>query len=188
MLAFDFALLENEVFKEDSVREFVVLPLLQSLGFVLKDEKNPHRLEMILSKREKIDFQIGSNKRIEASLMPDYALYVDSKIHCVLDAKAPRIDVAKDSEAYKQALSYAVGFNARFFALCNGHTFMLFRLEGQEVVLEMDLQRDLQTKWNLLRAYLTEKTIASLKKEKKSEEWYLSRELPKAILKPQKRK
>lgn len=188
MLKLDFSALENEDFKEDSVREFVVAPLLKELGFVLKDDKNPRKLEMILSKRERADFKIGSNKKIEVDLMPDYALYVDSKIHCVLDAKAPRIDVAKDSEAYKQALSYAVGFNARFFALCNGHIFMLFRLEGQEVVLEVDLQRDMQTKWNLLRAYLTEETIAHFKKEKKSEEWYLSRELPKAILKPQKRK
>ncbi|MDE7197207.1 MAG: type I restriction enzyme HsdR N-terminal domain-containing protein [Helicobacter sp.] len=188
MFDFDFGLLENENFKEDSVREFVVAPLLQSLGFVLKDDKNPSRLQMILSKRERADFKIGSNKKIEADLMPDYALYVDSKIHCVLDAKAPRIDVAKDSEAYKQALSYAVGFKAKFFALCNGYTFMLFRLEGQEVILELDLQNDLQEKWNLLRAYLGDEAISSLKKEQKSEEWYLSRELPKAIIKPQKRK
>ena len=188
MFDFDFGLLENEDFKEDSVREFVVLPLLQSLGFVLKDDKNPSRLQMILSKRERADFKIGSNKKIEADLMPDYALYVDSKIHCVLDAKAPRIDVAKGSEAYKQALSYAVGFKAKFFALCNGYTFMLFRLEGQEVVLELDLQNDLRDKWNLLRAYLGDEAISSLKKEQKSEEWHLSRELPKAIIKPQKRK
>ncbi|MDE7317627.1 MAG: type I restriction enzyme HsdR N-terminal domain-containing protein [Helicobacter sp.] len=188
MLTFDFSALENEDFKEDSVREFVVAPLLKELGFVLKDDKNPRKLEMILSKREKVNFQIGSNKKIAADLMPDYTLYVDSKIHCVLDAKAPSVVMDKNSESYQQALSYAVGFNAKCFALCNGYRLVLFRLEGQEILLDVDLEHELQEKWNLLRMYLCGEKIAGRKREKKGEEWYLSRELPKAILKPQKRK
>ena len=188
MLTFDFSALENEDFKEDSVREFVIAPLLKELGFVLKDDKNPRKLEMILSKRERADFKIGSNKKIAADLMLDYTLYVDSKIYCVLDAKAPSVVIDKGSESYKQALSYAVGFNAKYFALCNGCRLVLFRLEGQEILLDVDLEHELQEKWNLLRMYLCGEKITSRKREKKSEDWYLSRELPKAIVKPQKRK
>lgn len=186
MLTFDFSALENEDFKEDSVREFVIAPLLKELGFVLKDNKNPRKLEMILSKREKVNFQIGSNKKIAVDLMPDYTLYVDSKIYCVLDAKAPSVMIDKNSESYQQALSYAVGFNAKCFALCNGCRLVLFRLEGQEILLDVDLEHELQEKWNLLRMYLCGEKITNRKREKKSEEWYLSRELPKAIVNPKK--
>ena len=33
---FDFALLDNDDFKEDSVREFIIAPILADLGFVIK--------------------------------------------------------------------------------------------------------------------------------------------------------
>ena len=39
--AFDFLSLENEDFKEDSVREFILAPLLQKLGFVNRNLENP---------------------------------------------------------------------------------------------------------------------------------------------------
>ena len=42
MLKFDFNKLQERDFKEDSVREFIIMPLLRLLGF---DEKN-----LILSK------------------------------------------------------------------------------------------------------------------------------------------
>ncbi|MCI6218016.1 MAG: hypothetical protein MR629_05765 [Helicobacter sp.] len=37
MLHFDFSKLQEKDFKEDSVREFIIMPLLRLLGF---DEKN----------------------------------------------------------------------------------------------------------------------------------------------------
>ena len=195
MFKFDFAALENEDFKEDSVREFVVAPLLQSLGFVLKDDKNPSRLQMILSKRERADFKIGSNKKIEADLMPDYALYVDSKIHCVLDAKAPKVSITKNSEAEKQVLSYVLHFKSPLYALCNGHKFLLFEMPQQNLLLDIDLKETTTQDhyFLLLKQYLTtpikslRQTLSQdFKKPKKSEEWYLSRELPKAIINPKK--
>ena len=38
MLDFDFKLLQNEDFKEDSVREGIIMPLLQSFGYTLRGE------------------------------------------------------------------------------------------------------------------------------------------------------
>lgn len=189
MIKFDFSLLENKSFDEASVREFIIAPLLKELGFVRKNDKKPQKLEILLSQRQKTDFKIGSNKTTQANLIPDYTLYVDSKIHCVLDAKAPKINIEKDSEAFKQALSYAIGFKTSYFALCNGYKMMIFHIDGQKLLLEVDLEKELKAKLNTLKKYLTKTQDLKLPpiKEKKDDSWYLSRELPKAILNPQKR-
>ena len=130
MITFDFTQFKNadfvSNFKEDSVRKFIIDPLLDKIGFVLKDAKNPKKLEMKLSEEREADIRIGSNKNIKTRLIPDYTLYVDSKLHCILDAKAAKINIEKGSEAFKQALSYATNFNAHYFALCNGLKFNLF--------------------------------------------------------------
>ncbi|RDU64978.1 hypothetical protein CQA53_06980 [Helicobacter didelphidarum] len=256
-LDFDFNALKNENFKEDSVREFIIAPLLQNMGFQSKGaaieksketniedsiiqkntesqdiktqhskedfkantsntkytdtQSHAHKLEMELSKTTKAKIIIGSNKKIEANLIPDYTLYVDSKPHCVLDAKAPNINIDKDSDSEKQALSYAVQIKTPYYALCNGLKFILFKTDEQNPLCELDLPYELDSKKRdsnkedskdvniqdstlaLLRQYLTT-PLESLKqilgtkhtKPKKSEEWYLNRPLPQAISNPQK--
>ena len=197
-MGFDFNTLEKADFKEDSVRELIIAPLLGKLGFVYKDDKNPKKLEMLLSQRQKTEFKIGSNKDIKADLVPDYTLYVDSQPHCVLDAKAPKINISKESEAEKQVLSYVFGFKTPFYALCNGKSFVLYESTRQELLCEFSCEElfsnDFTNKhFKLLSQYLTtpiqslkQSLSADFREPKKSEEWYLSRELPKAILKPQK--
>ena len=195
---FDFAKLNNESFKkdfkEDSVREFIISPLLKELGFVLKatqditnfeekdskhvqldsarldsigldsktaqdqdseykkikkesesNNKTSPRLDMQLSLRDKAKLQIGSNKKLEADFVPDYTLFIDSKIHCIVDAKAPNVRITKDSKAYQQALLYATHFKAPYFGLCNGLEFRLFSISGQETLLEITLKDELET-------------------------------------------
>lgn len=117
---FDFSLLENEDFKEDSVREFVISPLLSGLGFAPKNDKKPNPLEMLLSKSKKTQIQIGSNKVLETDLTPDYMLFVNGKAHCILDAKAPNADTSKDSKSYPKGdlwifISSYLGFNSYLF-------------------------------------------------------------------------
>lgn len=188
MLDFDFTLLENEDFKEDSVREFIIAPLLAKLGFEIKNDKTPQKLEMILSKSKKAEFKIGSNKKLEANLTPDYLLYKNQKIYCILDAKAPNENIQKDSGAYKQAQSYAIAFECEYFSLCNGWQLSIFALSGK-IILDIDLKNELEAKFKDLLAFFEGEsvTIKSLQ-NKKPDSWYLSREIPKPILKPQKRK
>lgn len=100
---FDFSLLESKDFKEDSVRAFIIDKILEALGFVLKNDKKPQKLEMVLSKTLKTQIQIGSNTTIQKDLTPDYMLFVEGKAHCILDAKAPNVKIHKDSKAEKQA-------------------------------------------------------------------------------------
>ncbi|RDU72411.1 hypothetical protein CQA66_04945 [Helicobacter aurati] len=193
----DFSLLHNENFKEDSVREYIIMPLLKELGFLPKNEQNPSKFEIVLSQTQKVDFKVGSNKNIQANLTPDYAIYIDSKIHCILDAKAPKVNIEKGSEAEKQVLSYVLYFQSPFYALCNGYKFLFFETARQNLLHSFDCEELFVNQFDnqsfmLFKQYLTT-SLESLRQNtiqhktlKKDESWYLSRELPKAIAKPQK--
>ncbi len=197
MLEFDFMRLRDEKFraefKEDSVREFIISALLKDLGFVIKDSIRQAKLEMQLSLRKKVDYQVGSNKNIKTDISLDYALYVDSKLHCVLDAKAPNVKIDKNSKSFKQVLSYATALNAPLVALCNGLEFRIFSILGQEVILEIDfLAKELDSKYNLLKQILStpaqslRQISTNAKTAKKPDSWYLERTLPQAIKNPKK--
>lgn len=203
MNAFDFTALENEDFKEDSVREFIITPFLQELGFVLKDSKQSQKnskLEMALSLKLTSPTITGSNEKITFTRFPDYVLYVDSKPHCVLDAKAPKVEISAQSKAKRQAFYYAINpeLKAPFYALCNGKSFTLFETNGQNLLKEFSCEELFAKDCNneffaSLKQYLSiplESLRQSLtldsKTLKKPDSWYLSRELPKAITNPKK--
>jgi len=70
--------LNNPDFKEDSVREVIILPILKALGY---GESN-----IIRSKTLQHPFlKIGSKKR-PVNLVPDYVLKVEHNYAWVLDA------------------------------------------------------------------------------------------------------
>lgn len=201
---FDSATLENEDFKEDSVREFIIAPLLQKLNFALKgSNKQESKLEMVLSMRLSTPTITGSNEKIvfDKNTFPDYVLYVDSKPHCILDAKAPKVKIDSQSKAERQAFYYAINpeLKAPFYALCNGKSLTLFETNGQNLLKEFSCKelfaKDFENEtFALLKQYLTtpieslKQTLAQdSKMPKKPDEWYLSRELPKAIVNPKKR-
>ncbi|WP_276891386.1 DNA methyltransferase [Helicobacter japonicus] len=209
---FDFTALDSEDFKEDSVRELLIALLLKGLGFVPKDfresSKKPKeankdsKLEMALSLKLKSPTILGSNQKItfDKNTFPDYVLYVDSKPHCVLDAKAPKVEINSQSKAERQAFYYAINpeLKAPFYALCNGKNLTLFETNGQNLLQEFSCEELFSNGFKneyfaLLKQYLTT-PIESLKQTltqdsktpKKPDEWYLSRELPKVITNPKK--
>lgn len=199
MNTFDFKTLENKDFKEDSVREFIIAPLLEQLGFVFKDSTES-RLEMVLSLKLTSPTITGSNEKITFTRFPDYVLYVDSKPHCVLEIKAPQVEISAQSKAERQAFYYAINpeLKAPFYALCNGKSLTLFETNGQNLLKEFLCKELFINNFNneafaLLKQYLTtplESLKQTLSKDsktpKKPDSWYLSRELPKAITNPQK--
>ena len=71
----------NPDFKEDSVREVIILPILKELGYtqdnIIRSKTLQHRF-----------LKVGSKKRA-INLVPDYALKVENNFAWVLDAKAP---------------------------------------------------------------------------------------------------
>lgn len=198
MKEFDFVF--NEDFKEDSVREFIISPLLKELGFMNRDSKNPKPLELALSLKITAPTILGSNEKITFTRFPDYVLYVDSRPHCVLDAKAPKIEINAQSKAERQTFYYAINpeLKAPFYALCNGKSLTLFETNGQNLLKEFSCEelfaKDFENEtFALLKQYLTtpieslKQTLAQdSKTPKKPDDWYLSRELPKAIANPKK--
>ena len=116
-------LIDNPDFKEDSVREVIILPLLAELGY--------HGDSIVRSKTLEHPFlKLGSNKKIPIKLVPDYSLRVENNFAWVLDAKAPDKKV-DDDDNIQQVYSYASHPEIRstYFAICNGLEFVLYRRE-----------------------------------------------------------
>jgi hypothetical protein len=113
-------LASDDNFKEDSVREVVIAPMLKELGYSKEN--------IIRSKVLQHPFlKVGSSKRA-IKLMPDYILKVDNSYAWVLDAKSPKEKIIND-ENVEQVYSYACHPEIRsvYFALCNGIEFALYK-------------------------------------------------------------
>lgn len=141
-------------FKEDSVREIIILPLLEALGY--------KRANIVRSKSLLHPFlKIGSKKRA-ITLIPDYSLTIDNAFPWVLDAKAPSESVT-DQEHIEQVYSYATHPEIRstYFALCNGKDFALYRREfTNEPVLNFSLS-EIEHYWEKLKTLLSPESFHS---------------------------
>jgi len=117
------SIVQNPDFKEDSVREVIILPILKELGYSQAD--------IVRSKTLQHPFlTIGSNKKIPIKLIPDYSIKVSNIFAWVLDAKSPDTRI-NDSNNIEQVYSYASHPEIRstYFALCNGLEFSLYKRE-----------------------------------------------------------
>lgn len=144
----DFQLFsENPDFKEDSVREVIILPLLKELGY--------QQANIVRSKTLQHPFlKIGSKKR-RINLVPDYALKVENNFAWILDAKAPNQKVT-DSDHIQQVYSYASHPEIRstYFALCNGLDFALYRRDATDDPILLFSIADIEHHWERLRMFL----------------------------------
>jgi DNA modification methylase len=128
-------LLEDKEFKEDSVREVIILPLLKAMGY---EEKN-----IIRSKTLQHPYLTIGSKRKPVTLIPDYALKIDKSYVWILDAKSPGEPI-KTGKHVEQAFSYACHpeIRSNFFALCNGHEFSLFKtFEDSSPILYFEISK-----------------------------------------------
>ena len=115
---------DNYEFKEDSVREEIILPLLRYLGYKRENIVRSLTLQHPFLKT-------GSNRKTPIHLIPDYVLKIENRYAWVLDAKGPRESLL-DDDYVGQAYSYAVHpeIRSNFFALCNGIEFALYRTDA----------------------------------------------------------
>ena len=143
---FDFAQLNSPDFKEDSVREVLILPIIQRLGY-----KNA---QIVRSKVLAHPFiKIGSKKRA-INLVPDYLFKIEENYAWVLDAKSPTEKIVNDNNV-EQVFSYATHpeIRTKYFALCNGHEFSLFRTDEQKPFIYFQL-KDIENYWEDVERYL----------------------------------
>ena len=177
-------LAEDKDFKEDSVREVIILPILKHLGY---KEENIIRSKTLIHPFLKI----GSNKKREIKLIPDYLLKVDEIYAWVLDAKSPSKKIVHN-ENVGQVYSYAMHpeIRSKYFALCNGIEFSLFLTENPNEPILLFSLGDIENHWDKLSMYLSPtflrtgkriaypvetQRIASL--QQKNNEWYKERPL-----------
>jgi len=146
-------IVNNNDFKEDSVREVIILPILEKLGYNYKN--------IVRSKTLSHPFlKIGSNKKIAIKLIPDYSLKVENNFAWVLDAKAPDVNL-NDQDTIEQVYSYASHPEIRstYFALCNGVDFVLYRRESTNTpILKFNIE-EIEYNWEKLSIYLSPKSF-----------------------------
>lgn len=149
----DLSLLKSPDFKEDSVREVFILPLIQGLGYT--------NYQIVRSKTLQHPFlKIGSKNR-PVNLIPDYLFKIDDNYAWVLDAKAPNENI-RSGENVEQVYSYAIHpeIRTKFFALCNGKDFVLFRQDEQIPLLDFQLS-EIENHWEKLETYLSPDSFQS---------------------------
>jgi len=136
-------------FKEDSVREVIILPILKQLGY---EQQNIVRSKSLAHPYLKV----GSNKKIAIKLVPDYILKVENNFAWVLDAKAPNKNIVND-ETVGQVYSYAMHPEIRsiYFALCNGVEFSLYRTANpNKPILYFEIS-EIENYWEKLELFLS---------------------------------
>ena len=132
---FDFSILADPDFKEDAVREELITPILNRLGYSATGD---HRI--LRSKTLVHPFVDIGTKNYKVNIFPDYLLSVSGSIKWVLDAKAPGENILTGKHV-EQAFSYAIQKDVRVlvYGLCNGHALAIFDVSHQEPILHMPL-------------------------------------------------
>ncbi len=125
---FDFRALNDPSFKEDSVREELVAPILRRLGYSAIG-----RARVVRSKNLEHPFVRIGTKKYPVSIIPDYTLLFDDCPILVIDAKRPGESVTNPVHI-EQAYSYAIHREVRCktFAICNGHFLNVWDVESVE--------------------------------------------------------
>jgi hypothetical protein len=146
----DPSLFDRADFKEDSVREFVIAPMLKRLGYAPSGE-----LRMALSKKLKHPFVRAGTQNVPVMLVPDYTLYCGDKAILVLEAKSPSEDVLAPKHV-QQTYSYASHpeINCREFALCNGRRLVVFSVDSPEPLVDLHFE-EFEAKWDSVEKYLS---------------------------------
>ncbi len=134
-------------FKEDSVREVIILPIIKELGYTQEN--------IVRSKTLQHPFlKIGSKKR-PVNIVPDYALKVENNFAWVLDAKAPNQKIINDDNV-EQVYSYATHpeIRSNYFSLCNGLEFSVFRTADTDKPILFFEVENIENHWQDLRLLL----------------------------------
>jgi hypothetical protein len=151
---FDFSNLSNPEFKEDAVREELVVPIIKGLGY---DIGKPYQI--IRSRKLLHPFVSIGSKRHPIHIIPDYLFEVNDRPAWIMDAKAPGEALVK-SKHVEQAYSYAINSEVRvnYFALCNGHEFVLYSINKIDPILQFPLVA-ISLYWGDLQRILKPETI-----------------------------
>ncbi|WP_037027355.1 type I restriction enzyme HsdR N-terminal domain-containing protein [Psychromonas aquimarina] len=153
---FDFSLLDDPDFKEDSVREELILPIIKALGYYSNGDNKIVRSKSLMHPY----VAIGSKQR-KVSIIPDYMFLSEGMPYWILDAKSPTEEIMK-SKHVEQAYSYAIHpeVRAKYYALCNGREFSLYSIDKFKPILNFSLE-NIGEYWEFLYRLLNPKLKAN---------------------------
>ena len=139
---FNPALFSNPDFKEDAVREVIIVPILSRLGY------HPTGRQTVVRSRGLVHpfIYVGTRKH-PVTIIPDYILKFDEKPVAILDAKSPSEPIDLRSHV-QQAYSYAIHpeVRAEHFALCNGRRLAVYGVQSAIPLLDIPFE-DFELRW-----------------------------------------
>ncbi|KIL07347.1 restriction endonuclease [Clostridium botulinum] len=133
---FNYEVLDDPEFREDSVREEIIYPIIKALAYssygnnkIIRSRKLLHPFVSIGSKQKKIN------------IIPDYVMEIDGKPSWIMEAKSPDQDIL-NTKHVEQAYSYAMHseIKALYYALCNGKEFVLYHVSEYKPLLHFKIQ------------------------------------------------
>jgi hypothetical protein len=152
---FNPSLLDDPEFKEDSVREEIVVPILRRLGY---SASGPNKI--VRSKPLLHPFVMIGSKRHAIHIIPDYLLHSEDRPAWVLDAKRPEAELIKSKHA-EQAYSYAIhpDVRVRFYALCSGKHFVAYDIYGIAPIFDIEFQ-NIERDWDIIGSVFSPNSVA----------------------------
>lgn len=147
-------LFDDPGFKEDSVRELVIAPMVSRLGYLPSGATR-----VVRSKSLKHPFIRLGTRNHPVNLVPDYTFLHDDKPIFVLDAKGPNQDVLKEDHV-RQVYSYAIHpeIKCQEFGLCNGRQLAIFHTDKNEPLLVLEFEQ-FESRWSDIEKFLSPKYL-----------------------------
>jgi hypothetical protein len=151
---FDPILLSDPSFKEDSVREVIIAPMLARLGY------HPIGDHVVIRSKPLVHpFIYVGTRRHPVTIIPDYTLCSKGRPLLVLDAKSP-IESVDSRPNVQQAYSYAIHpeIRTQHFALCNGRRLVLYNVDCSEPLLDLKFEQ-FESHWEQIEKHLGPKYL-----------------------------
>lgn len=151
---FDPQLFSDPNFKEDSVREVIIVPILSRLGY------HPTGNQAVVRSKNLVQpFIFVGTRRHPVTIIPDYTLNFQGRPVLVLDAKSPSESVTSPRNV-QQAYSYAIHPEVRVnhFALCNNRRLAVFSVETPNPLLDIPYE-DFESRWDDVEKHLAPKYL-----------------------------
>lgn len=136
-------------FKEDSVREVIIAPILSRLGY------HPTGIQTVIRSKSLVQpFIYVGTRRHPVTIIPDYTLTYEGRAVLVLDAKSPSESVTSTANI-QQAYSYAIHPEIRVdhFALCNGRRLAVYSVETPKPLLNIPFE-EFEERWTEIEQHL----------------------------------
>lgn len=151
---FEQSLFDDPNFKEDSVREVIIAPMLSKLGYHATGDQTVTR-----SKSLDQPFIYTGTRKHPVTIIPDYTLNFMGSPVAILDAKSP-VESVSSTAHIQQAYSYAIRpeIRTKHFTLCNGRRLAVYSVDSPEPLLDLPFE-EFEARWNQIEKHLAPKYL-----------------------------